>query len=157
MQSRSSVKSDKQQDEDQASNDLCVDASLWVRFLTKEEGSEEACRLFKLWFASCDFFIAPSLLIFELASVLRKKVIHHLLPESAIGEIFAHFYEHPILLYQSEDFMKLTMKFAEAMKTPMPYDASYVALAAWKKVPFYTADVALYEKGKELYPHCHLV
>lgn len=156
MLSRSSAKSDNPPDKP-SRNDVCVDASVWVRFLTKESTSRSVDSYFEKWLDEGTFFVAPSLLIFEIVSGLRKKCKSGLLPTTKAKKILEGFYEYPILLYQSEALLDLTFDIAEKLDMMFPYDASYVALAAWKKVPFYTADVALYEKGKELYPDCYLV
>ena len=156
MLSRLSAKSDNPQDRE-FSNHVCVDASVWVRFLTKEPASRAVDPYFENWSNQCSFFMAPSLLIFEVVSGLRKKCKAGYLSVSKAKEILEGFYEYPILLYQSEELLNLTIDFAERLDMILPYDAVYLALAAWKKVPFYTADVALYEKGKALYPDCLLV
>ena len=157
MLSRLSVKSDNQPDNYDPKDNLCVDASLWVSFLTPEANSEEVKKIFDLWFESCSFFIAPSLLIFEMASAFHKKIKQNTLTQKDALHIFSDFYEHPILLFQSEKLLNKTLEFAQKMQIPMPYDASYVALASYKKVPFYTADEDLYKRAKKIYPNCHLI
>lgn len=157
MLSSLSVKFDNRQDSHHSQNDLCVDANLWVSFLTHERRSEEVRNIFSLWFESCEFFIAPSLLIFEITSALHKKIAKNLINQKQAFHILSDLYEHPLLLFQSEKFIDMTLEYARKMQMAMPYDASYVALAAWKEVPFYTADQQLYKKAKKVYSNCYLV
>ena len=137
--------------------DACVDASLWVRLLAKEDQSLETDRLFELWLDEFNFFIAPSFLIFEIASAIRKKQKLELLGSVSIEKTITSLYEMPILLYQSEELLEKTMEAARVLGETSVYDASYLALATWKKVPFFTCDEKFYRKAKTLYADTRLV
>lgn len=141
----------------ETSKEICVDASLWARWLTREEGTDEAKKLILLWSEEFDFFVAPSFVIFEVASALTKKYKQGQLTRAQVEEGMKRFYRMPILLYQSADFLAETWSWLQKMGETVPYDVSYLALAAWKKVPFYTADAKFYEKARSFYPDCHLV
>jgi predicted nucleic acid-binding protein len=138
-------------------NDLCVDASLWIRLLTPETLSEEADKIFSLWLDAFDFFIAPSLLVFEVNSALRKKFKKGEIKGEQVEEAMKRFSRFPILLYQSKEFFAQTWEWAQKLDETVIYDVSYLALAAWQKTPFYTCDQAFYEKAKAFYPDTHLV
>lgn len=137
---------------------ICVDASLWVRFLTREEPSEPTSQLFREWGCHFNYFIEPSLFLFEIASVIRKKQKLRMIPADFPVVMTLHdLYQLPILIYQSEKLVRQTIRVAEALGETDAYDASYLALAKSKKVPFFTADGKFYRKAKPLYPDIHLV
>lgn len=139
------------------SKDICVDASLWIRWLTREEGTDEAKKIFLLWLDEFDFFAAPSLLVFEVASAFRKKYKKGEITSEQIKEAMERFSRLPILLYQSNEFIAHAWDWAQKLNETVLYDASYLALAAWQQIPFYTCDQAFYEKAKNHYPDSHLV
>ncbi len=139
------------------SKDLCVDASLWVRLIAKEDPVEETDSLFYRWQDDFDFFLAPSFLIFELTSALIKKHKRGDLTTAGVEEGLKKFYKLPIILYQSEKYLTEVWAWSQRLKETVAYDTSYLALAAWKKAPFYTADDVFYEKAKKFYPESYLV
>lgn len=138
-------------------NNVCIDASLWVRWLTPEEGSEEIDQLFGLWLEEYNFFIAPSLLLFEVTSVLRKKFKNGHIPRELMEKGLSVFYELPIILYQNEALLADTYEWAEKLGQTVIYDVSYLALAAAHRVPLYTGDRKFYEVAKKHYDSLILV
>ena len=138
-------------------NNVCVDASLWVRWLTPEEGTEEMHKIFRLWMEEFNFFIAPSILLFEFLSALRKKFKRGHIPQATVSKGLKTFYELPLILYQNEALLSETFEWAERLGQTVLYDASYLALAASHRVPFFTGDERFYEVARKHYPDVQLV
>ncbi len=141
----------------QSLNNLCLDASLWIRWLTPEAGTHDMKNFMTLWMDEYNFFIAPSLLVFEVTSTLRKKFRFGHIPLETVHEGLKAFYNMPLILVQSEAFLTETYAWAERLNETVVYDASYLALAAMQRVPLLTGDQKFYEKAKKFYTDIHLV
>jgi predicted nucleic acid-binding protein len=139
------------------SKDICIDASAWIRLLAREEGYRELEGKFWRWLDEYDFFVAPSLLIFEIHSSFRKKFKRGEIDASRMLEATKRLSQLPILLYQSQDFFEQVWKWAERLNETVIYDVSYLALAAWKKIPFVTGDRKFYESAKKHYEGIQLI
>lgn len=142
---------------DESNQKVCVDANLWVKRFVEEEKSDEARDLFYRWHQDSVIFIAPSFLLFEFSSTLRKKEHFKLLREGDGNLALELFYDYPILLYQSEEYLEVTWDLAKRMNETVLYDVGYLALASWQKVPFYTADEKFYKRAKKFYPESYLI
>jgi len=136
---------------------ICLDANIWIKLFTPEEGSDTVKDLIRLWIEEGVLFIGPSFLLFEFSSALRKKEKRNLLKENEGSASLEFFYSYPILLYQSEEYLKETWDLAKKMEETVLYDVGYLALALWQKVPFYTADEKFFNKAKKIYPEIHLI
>lgn len=138
-------------------NFICLDTNIWVKLFALEDGSAKVASLFEGWKNEEVTYIAPSFLIFELSSVLRKKEkLRQTHPGHAL-ESLKLLYEYHLLLYQSEDLLKKTIKLAEKMDETVTYDVSFLALAQFKKAPFYTSDLKFFNKAHKLYSDIHLI
>lgn len=144
-------------EESRVSRDICVDASLWIRLFAREKGFEKLEETFKQWLEERDFFIAPSLLIFEINSTLRKKFKKGEINPAQVQETVDRLSKLPILLYQSQEFFGQVWEWAQKLNETVIYDVSYLALAAWKKVPYYTADGKFHAVARKHYAESHLV
>lgn len=142
---------------DESSKRICVDANLWVKLFVLEEKTDTTRDLFGRWGEESVLFIAPSFLLFEFASTLRKKEHQGMLKEGEGARALSLFYEFPILLYQSEEYLGFAWDLAQKMAETVLYDVGYLALAAWQKAPFYTADEKFFKKAKRFYLESHLV
>lgn len=156
MRSKSSGKFETTPASD-SKNDVCVDASLWIRFLCGEDPTDETNKIFDLLMERFNFFIAPSLLLFEVVSAIRRKQKIGKLTDVQAEKALVFLYEYPILLYQSHDYLTQTLRLSAQLGETVSYDASYLALATWRKTPFFTADRKFYEKAKGLSPDIQLV
>ncbi len=136
--------------------DICVDASLWIRLLAQEDSSGELEKMFWRWLDERNFFIAPSLLIFEIHSTFRKKFKKGEMTGDRMLEATKRLSRLPILLYQSQEFFAHVWEWAQKLNETVIYDVSYLALAAWKHVPYWTADRKFYDIAKKHYADAHL-
>jgi predicted nucleic acid-binding protein len=114
---------------------LVVDASVAVKWVLPESGSEEAAALRR---HDMDL-IAPSLIIAEIGNALWKKVLRgqiegrDALP--ALRTAIAHFSE----IISFEDLVEAAIQLAIDVRQPI-YDCLYLALAQREGVPLITAD-----------------
>lgn len=132
-------------------NIICLDTNIWVKLFSPEERSDKVASLFEDWKSEEMTFIAPSFLLFELSSVLRKKEKMLLTHKGHAAEAVKLLYEYPIVLYQSEDFMRMSLSLAQKMDETVIYDVAFLALARWKKAAFYTSDLKFFNKANKFY------
>jgi predicted nucleic acid-binding protein len=116
-----------------------LDASVVGKWFLSEPGRERAIRLRN----SANDFVAPDLLLPELASLLVKAHRRHMIPASdvlaAVEQVRAvvRLFELDSLIDQA---VRLALRFDRS-----PYDALYVALAVQEQCPLVTADRKLYD------------
>lgn len=130
---------------------ICLDACVWVGWLTPEQKTPAIRALMDEWASHNTTFIAPSMMIYEVMSAVRKKLKHGGVPKTFLQEALKRFYRLPILLYQSEKLMRRSFDLAEAMNETVLYDATYLALAVSQDVPLFTGDRKFYEIAKKHY------
>jgi predicted nucleic acid-binding protein len=123
---------------------VCVDASLIIRTLVPAPLSEEAIVLLEKWQRAGRKLIAPSLLAFEVTSVLRRLVCLKDLTLSEGEEAFEHFQQIEISLSSRRSIFSLAWQLAKELNRPRAYDTAYLALAQLKECDFWTADEKLY-------------
>jgi len=119
-----------------------VDASVAVRWVVPERGSDEAAELL----SRPTFWVAPRLMLTEAASALRRKVAGgELRPEIAAGALTAlveAVKDGTIRLGDDEDFVSSAMTLALTLGHKVP-DCLYLALAEREGLALATADVRL--------------
>ena len=130
---------------------LVIDASIAVKWVVEEEGSEEALRLL-----GRSRLIAPELLVAECANILWKKVRRdELSSEEAL--LAARLLQSADLeLTSTRSLMERATQIAIELDHPA-YDCIYLALAAERDCPFVTADERLLRKLDEGRPRIHRV
>jgi predicted nucleic acid-binding protein len=131
---------------------VCVDANLVIKLVVEENYSHEARALWRTWHQSNYQIAAPSLLRFEITSVLRKHISRGLrtLQESRqalqLALAFNIHYLEPI------DFHLRAFDLAERLGRPAAYDTHYLALAEHLACEFWTADQRLVNAVQDTLP-----
>ena len=114
---------------------LVIDASVAVKWILPEPGSNEAAALR----APGAELIAPSLVVAELGSALWKK---HLRSEIARRDVVSALrlaVSQFTGMVPAESLAESALEFALNVRHPV-YDCFYIALAAREKAPLVTAD-----------------
>ncbi len=132
-------------------NKICVDASLVVKWLVHEHDSDAALALLHQLHKEDTIFLAPSLLDYEVANVLRQKILRKVFNrENLFGAV--DLYERlEIQLLHVTNLVSQTIELAEMLKQPAIYDMSYLLLAKQQKVDLVTADRRFYEAARPLF------
>lgn len=113
---------------------VIVDASVALKWLIEEEGSEKAAAL------RSEDLHAPALIRLEVGNALRSLTARGLLTEEAAREAYAVFLAAPLTLHPlgAEDGAEA---FALALHLAHPiYDCVYLALALKLEARYITAD-----------------
>lgn len=113
---------------------LVVDASVAVKWLVKEDGSDRAEAL------KAEDLHAPSLIRIEVANVLRTLATSGRLEDAEALQALDLFLDAPVRLYEPTDaLMRGALAFALRLEHPI-YDCLYLALAVELGTRLVTAD-----------------
>lgn len=119
---------------------VILDASVILKWLLSEEGSEAARELRDRHISGEEHIIVPSLVFYEIANVLRYKTE---LPDEEIVELFEVLNDLEFSgMHPSFPELEETMLYARSKRISV-YDASYVVLARRVGCSLITADSRL--------------
>lgn len=137
---------------------MCVDSSVVVKQVVKEEHSLEARALFAMAVQQQELIVAPQLLTMEVANILLKKTRRSpaITPREALTA-FEDVLAMPILLEGPESLYRNAFRIAVSFQLPAVYDAYYLALAADAKCDFWTADLRLIRALAGRVPYAHWI
>ena len=106
---------------------VCLDASLVLLWFLREPLSTRADALLQEWRTNGVEFIAPSLLMLEVPSVLRQAV-HRGRVTTAEGDETLHaFLEMDIRIREPSDLLNRTWELGKTLNAPRLYDMYYLA------------------------------
>jgi len=130
--------------------EVCVDASLAIKVVVPETGSENADALFGHWADEEVQLIAPVFFEVETDSILRQKASlrRELTAEQAQGA-FAALRALPIKTRHSAEQRERAWEIACDFQFPTVYDATYLALAELSNCEFWTADEKLFKQVRD--------
>ncbi len=133
---------------------ITVDANIFISALSADESAECQSQILKKIIEEKYLVWVPSLLPFEVISVLNRKVKDGLIDESNLERLISGFYRLPLLMVWNEALMTTAHGLQrKGLKTI--YDASYLALASIKQIPLISEDKELLTKGKKLYSNVY--
>src|SRR3989338_6943876 len=130
---------------------VCVDASLVIKWLIPEEGSSEALSLLKVWQKDNSLLLAPSLLDYEVGTVLRQKIIRGFLSSDDLFPALDFYKRLDLLLFHLTDLVSQSVAAAATLKQPTIYDIAYLLIAKQQKVDYVTADEKFYNAAHPLF------
>jgi predicted nucleic acid-binding protein len=136
---------------------VCVDASVILKLVIREDGSDVARELWAHWLSEGTEVVAPRLLFYETTSALRNKVHRGLMSENDGTYGLERILKLQITLIQTPDLHTNAWQLAKRLNRPSAYDASYLAVAAARDCALWTADTRLYNAVKDGFPAIHLI
>lgn len=128
---------------------VCVDAGVLIKLVVAEEDSDRADALWEQWKEDGVKVVAPALLLFELTSVLRKKVHRGLLEPEEGKRAFDTVHRLPVQVLAPSDLHRRAWELATRFNRPAAYDAHYLALAEMMNCEFWTADECLFNTVRD--------
>lgn len=133
-----------------------LDASVAVRWLVTEEGSDEAAGLL----SRPTRWIAPRLMLTEVAGALHRKVaagrLREVLATDALEQLLTAVSQGAIRLAEDERVMAAALMLATFVRHTVP-DCVYLALAEDEGAALATADRRLAELARQRGLSCTLV
>lgn len=131
---------------------VCVDASLVVKLVVEEVYSSEARALWRGWQNEGREIVAPSLLRFEVTSVLRKHVVRGLRTAAESRQALELALAFEIQYMEPANFHLRAFELADRLGRPAAYDAHYLAVAEYLMCDFWTADERLVNTVQSVLP-----
>ena len=130
--------------------EVCVDASLAIKVVVPEAGSDKADALFDQWAGADIQLIAPVFFEVETDSILRQKTsLRGELTVAQAQRAFASLQALPITTKHSAEQRQRAWEIAREFQFPTVYDATYLALAELSKCEFWTADEKLFKQVRD--------
>jgi predicted nucleic acid-binding protein len=136
---------------------VCIDASVVVKLLVREDDSVQARALWRSLAANGHSPVAPALLLFETVSVLRRRVARKLLQPDLARAAIELLLRLPLTFPAPDGLVERTWQLADRFGQPVAYDCFYVALADLLRIPFWTADRRLYDAVRPDLDWVHLL
>jgi predicted nucleic acid-binding protein len=119
---------------------IVVDASVAVKWIQVEAHSDRALALFDDCMQGGETVLAPPLLPFEIANILRQRMVRQGLPLADADQLMADFLTFPVILLAPAGLYQQAIALADAHRLPAAYDAHYIALAQSSGCDLWTDD-----------------
>jgi predicted nucleic acid-binding protein len=120
---------------------LIADASVAVKWLVMEDGSDRALALFG------QGIVVPAFLRIEVANVLRTMATRGRLSVAQADDALQALLDMPLeIVVEDADLLEAALRIGMALRHPV-YDCLYLALARRLNVPLWTADRRLAALG----------
>ncbi|NPV69248.1 MAG: type II toxin-antitoxin system VapC family toxin [Firmicutes bacterium] len=143
---------------------LCLDASVIVKVLTREEHSEAATRLLEDAIEQERPIVLPDFALLEVGSVLRQKTHRELITVEQADKAWHWFRRLQIIGYMgSQRYADKAWDTSRQLRLPTLYDAAYLAVAetaaeeAGAVCEFWTADEKLFNQVSAQKSYARLV
>ena len=127
---------------------ICLDTSVWIKYLTWEEGSEAAQRLLDDIREHHQTIVLPDFAWAEVASVLRRKVRAGWVTKDEAEIIWESFRQLGMTYIHGDELMETAWRISREEDLPTVYDAAFLAVAELYSgkeeiCEFWTADEKL--------------
>jgi len=136
---------------------VAVDASFLLKLFLPENKSDQADELWKGWVGDQVEIVGPTLIIFEVSSVIRNKVFRRILTEREGGEMISLLRRLDISLIHDEELLDIAWDIGTILNTPNLYDCFYLALPKLLSIPLWTADKKLFQSAQKAFAFVNLL
>ena len=135
-----------------ASDSVCADASVFIASLRPDEPfHREAAEFVVSARENQTFLVEPDIVVFEVSSVLHRKVLWGEMKAAEAEEAMGLFYELPLLLQWQQPIFSRAFAHARKFGSKSISDSLYVAVAESRGVPLVTLDDQLLKRGRSSY------
>ena len=118
---------------------IVVDASLALKWVLEEDGTDEALALWDRWQAAGERVVAPPVFRAEVANTLRQVVRGSLATTQEAGDLLETLLE-TVGVEEPPTLYGRSLEIAHAFDLGAVYDALYLALAESENCEVWTAD-----------------
>ena len=130
---------------------IIIDSSVALKwFFPEEEYGSEALAIKKYFTERQTTISVPILFFYEVGNVLKSCVKSSRVDSSKAKRAYEKFTYADFITYSSKELLKDAFEKSNKLDITF-YDASYVVLAEYLKIPFYTADEKLLQESKGEY------
>jgi predicted nucleic acid-binding protein len=127
-----------------------IDASFLLKLFLPEEHSNKVHELWSSWIEDSVEVVAPTLIMFESASVIRNKLHRKLLNKTDAAEIIKRMKRMDMTHVYTDELLEGAWEIGQHLELPTLYDCFYLALAQLLNAPLWTADEKLYRTTRNL-------
>lgn len=127
-------------------NTIIIDSSVVAKWYLLDEPSESASRIKLDFLAGTTLLAAPLLIYYEVNNIIRSASLSFRISQSQAKKAYGAFLELNFTTYHSKQLLEEALQTALEINISS-YDATYIALAEYLNVPFYTSDEKLVEKA----------
>lgn len=120
---------------------ICLDASVAVKLILKEDASDRAEALFSATREAHEAIVGPPLLWIEVTNIVlqRTRIRDGLTFDEAVAQL-DRFVAFGIELRNPDGLHRHALALAHAYELPAAFDAHYLALAEWLDCTLWTDD-----------------
>ena len=136
---------------------FCVDASLMLASLLREELSDFVDPLLRSWVQAGAQLLAPPLFRIEVPSGLRQAAHRKRIEIAEAIALFDSFLRFPIRIGSPDRLLQRAWEIGNELDSPRLYDMLYVALADIEECELWTADRRLVNLASRRFPHVRFV
>ncbi len=136
---------------------VVVDASLVFKWLVEEEDSDDAEALLEHWQGQRIAPIAPSLMLFEVANALHRRVTRAGLTIELAALLIESRLIPLMLLNNAPEVHRRALELASELGQGAVYDCHYLALAEILDCEMWTADERFYRSASPMVSRLRLL
>lgn len=131
---------------------IVIDSGILLAIFLKEPSSAKSVALLNQLAAQNLQLVAPTLLRYEVISVIRKAVVQSRITTSEAASAINIFFAQSIIYEVSDALLLRGYDFATQLGRPVAYDAQYLAVAERYQCDFWTADERLFNAVSNTLP-----
>jgi predicted nucleic acid-binding protein len=136
---------------------VAVDASFLLKMFLPEDKSDQAEELWRAWVGDHVEIVAPTLIAFEVSSVVRNKVFMRILTEREGRELISMLRQLDISLIYDEELLDVAWEIGAILNSPNLYDCFYLALPKLLRIPLWTTDKRLFQSAQKEFAFINLL
>jgi predicted nucleic acid-binding protein len=136
---------------------VAVDASFLLKMFLPEDKSDQAEELWRAWVGDHVEIVAPTLIAFEVSSVVRNKVFMRILTEREGRELISMLRQLDISLVYDEELLDVAWEIGTILNSPNLYDCFYLALPKLLRIPLWTTDKRLFQSAQKEFGFVNLL
>jgi len=140
-----------------APSQVVIDASFLLKLFLPGEESDRAEGHLESWINNSVDITAPHLIVFEVGSVLRNKVVRGILTNSEAAKLLDALRSLDISIVYTQDLLSVAWDVGATLNTANLYDCFYIGLSTLLGAPLWTADKKLYNSARQKYPGINIV
>ena len=134
---------------------VVVDASLAVKWLVEEEGSDAAAGLARFWDRRGTRLVGPYLMGIEVANVLHGRVVRGEMSLAEAAHSLENLLTSVVELRETSSLYRRTLELALQFRQGAVYDSYYLALAESLGCELWTADEKFFRAAGPVAPNVH--
>jgi predicted nucleic acid-binding protein len=136
---------------------VCVDASFLIKLFVTEPDRALVQRLWAEWAAGDEEIVAPLLIDYEVAAILRMQAFRRAISPEQSQQRWAEYLLLDIPKEHDAALVARALEIAVHLGQPRTYDAAYIALAERIEAPLWTADTRLWNAAHDRFPFLRLL